>query len=122
MLMCWLAARGCVQVLIVCDQHLHLVISHVLSDDRLRAGWLNSGRGTARVQDAQGTPTQSHVSPIILVYEDNSQVDIPGSWYKSDNFGKRRARRQSYRVTSLIRKRLLLGTYSRLMPRALWGS
>ena len=28
------------------------------------------GRGTARAEDAQGTPTQSHVSPIILVYED----------------------------------------------------
>ena len=27
-----------------------------------------------------------------------------------------------YRDTSLIRKRLLLGPYSRLMPRALWGS
>ena len=27
-----------------------------------------------------------------------------------------------YRDTSLIRKHLLLGPYSRLMPRALWGS
>ena len=25
----------------------------------------------ARVEDAPGTPTQSHISPIILVYEDN---------------------------------------------------
>jgi len=41
--------------------------------DRLRVGWLNEvfgGRGTARVEDAHGTPTQSHVSPNILVYED----------------------------------------------------
>jgi len=30
-----------------------------------------SGRGTTRVDDAQGTPTQSHISPIILVYKDN---------------------------------------------------
>jgi len=30
-----------------------------------------SGRGTARAEDAQGTPTQSHTSPSILVYEDN---------------------------------------------------
>ena len=29
-----------------------------------------SGRGTARAEDAQGTPTQSHISPSILVYED----------------------------------------------------
>jgi len=28
------------------------------------------GRGTARAEDAQGTPAQSHVSPSILVYED----------------------------------------------------
>ena len=40
--------------------------------DRLRVGWLNgfSGRGAARAEDAQETPTQSHISPSILVYED----------------------------------------------------
>jgi len=26
--------------------------------------------GTARAEDAQGTPTESHISPSILVYED----------------------------------------------------
>ena len=31
-----------------------------------------SGRGSARAEDAQGTPPQSHISPSILVYEDNS--------------------------------------------------
>ena len=31
-----------------------------------------SGRGTARAEDAQGTPTQSHISSNILVYEDNN--------------------------------------------------
>ena len=29
-----------------------------------------SGRGAARAEDAQGTPTQSRVSPSILAYED----------------------------------------------------
>jgi len=29
-----------------------------------------SGRGTARAEDAQGTPTQSHIPPSIRVYED----------------------------------------------------
>ena len=29
-----------------------------------------SGRGAARAEDAQGTPTQSHISPSLLVYED----------------------------------------------------
>ena len=29
-----------------------------------------SGRGAARAEEAQETPTQSHVSPSILVYED----------------------------------------------------
>jgi len=33
-------------------------------------GWL--WEGTTRAEDAQGTPTQSHVSPSILVYEDQS--------------------------------------------------
>ena len=28
------------------------------------------GRGAARAEDAQGTPTQSRISPRILVYED----------------------------------------------------
>ena len=31
---------------------------------------LSSGRGTARADDAQGTPTQSLTSPSILVYKD----------------------------------------------------
>jgi len=30
-----------------------------------------SGRGTTRAKDAQGTPTKSHISTSILVYEDN---------------------------------------------------
>ena len=38
-------------------------------DDRPRIVCLN-GRGAARAEDAQGTPTQSHTSPSILVYED----------------------------------------------------
>jgi len=32
-----------------------------------------SGRGTARAEDAQGTPTQSHISPSILVNEEKSR-------------------------------------------------
>ena len=35
---------------------------------------LRVGRGTARAEDAQGTPTQSHISPSILVYEDNATL------------------------------------------------
>ena len=34
----------------------------------------SAGRGTARAEDAQGTPTQSHISPSILLYEDNTKV------------------------------------------------
>jgi len=33
---------------------------------------IDSGRGTARAEDAQGTPTQIHISPSILVYEDKA--------------------------------------------------
>jgi len=35
------------------------------------------GRGTARAEDAQGTPTQSHISPSILVYEDYTDASKP---------------------------------------------
>jgi len=31
---------------------------------------LIDGRGTAKAEDAKGTPTQSYTSPSILVYED----------------------------------------------------
>jgi hypothetical protein len=31
-----------------------------------------SGRGTTGAEDAQGTPIQSHISPGILVYKDNT--------------------------------------------------
>ena len=34
-----------------------------------------AGRGAARAEDAQGTPTQSPMSPSILVYEDNTRVN-----------------------------------------------
>jgi len=34
-------------------------------------GSTDFGRGAARAEDAQGTPTQSHTSPSILVYEAN---------------------------------------------------
>ena len=34
-------------------------------------GSADSGRGTTRAEDAQGTPTESHLSPSMLVYEDN---------------------------------------------------
>ena len=36
-----------------------------------------SGRGATRAEDAPGTPTQSHISPSILVYEEN--ISFPGS-------------------------------------------
>ena len=35
-----------------------------------------SRRGAARAEDAQGTPTQSHISPSILAYEDRSPLYI----------------------------------------------
>ena len=40
-------------------------------------GWLvqRSRRGAARAEDAQGSPTQSHISPSILVYVEKT---LPG--------------------------------------------
>ena len=40
-------------------------------------------RGTARAEDAQGTPTQSHISPSILVYEEEAHcVRVQGSGFR----------------------------------------
>jgi len=37
-----------------------------------------SGRGSTRAEDAQGTPTQSHISPNIQVNEDSGEAsDAP---------------------------------------------
>ena len=32
---------------------------------------IDSGRGAATAEDAQGTPAQSHISPSVLIYEEN---------------------------------------------------
>jgi len=60
----------------------------IVPGDRLRVGWLNgfsfvtswdlSGRGTTRAEDAQVTPTQSRVSPSILVYEEKLNTKKTG--------------------------------------------
>ena len=33
-----------------------------------------SGRGAARTEDAQGTPTQRHISPSVLVYKEKRNL------------------------------------------------
>ena len=44
--------------------------------------WLFRGdrlwEGTTRAEDAQGTPTQSHISPNILVYQEEMAEDEGG--------------------------------------------
>jgi len=42
----------------------------------IASGLVCSGRGTARAEDAQGKPTQSHISPIVLVYEDEVSLSL----------------------------------------------
>jgi len=96
-------------------------VQGLLANDRLRVGWL-SGRGTTRAEDAQGTPTQRHVSPRILVYEDknthHTQVMNTHRALGSSGIGKA----GECRGTSLIRNRHPLGPYSRTMPRLPWRS
>jgi len=41
--------------------------------------------GTTRAEDAQGTPTQSHISPSILVYADNGRMY--GFWVEGREHG-----------------------------------
>jgi len=67
--------RGCQKSILSAGQQLSKVkCTSTGAGDRLRVGWLNgfSGRGAARAEDAQGTPTQSHTSPSILVYEEKT--------------------------------------------------
>ena len=40
---------------------------------------IDSGRGAATAEDAQGTPIQSHISPSILVYEDMAFATVVAS-------------------------------------------
>ena len=65
---------------------------------RLRVGCDLSGRGTTRVEDAQGPPTQSHISPSILVYEDK-RIHAPSS--PADE-SERDAAANSQRETMLV--------------------
>ena len=46
---------------------------------------IDSGRGTTRAEHAQGTPTQSYISPSILVYEEQQRAAEEGrrKWPKS---------------------------------------
>jgi len=82
------------------------------------------GRGTARAEDAQGTPTQSHISPSILLYADKvireTGTVIPELLLLQQALPPEIEQR--YRGTSLIRNRPPLGPYSRTMPRLLWRS
>ena len=41
--------------------------------------WDLSGRGTTRAEETHGTPTQSHMSPNFLVFEDEFTSQI--EWY-----------------------------------------
>ena len=46
-------------------------------DRHAGAAWvIDFGRGNTRAGDARGTPTQSRVSPSILVYEDETGLAI----------------------------------------------
>jgi len=46
-----------------CPKHTHTHMNNAFSEF--------SWRGTTREEDTQGTPAHSHISPSILVYEDN---------------------------------------------------
>ena len=50
--------------------------------DFFRVDRLRVGRGAARAEDAQGTPTQSHISPSILVYEDGRGLFFPFRFFR----------------------------------------
>ena len=49
--------------------HLLLHLKNVVIDPGLVGSTGFHGGGAARAKDAQGTPTQNHISPSTLVYE-----------------------------------------------------
>jgi len=63
---------------------------------------IDSGRGAARAEDAQGTPTQSHISSSIQVYEEKSLAFRSG---RRDFYSRLCLCLSAYRGTSLIRNR-----------------
>ena len=42
----------------------------------LDSGLVGSGKDAARAKDAEGTPSQSHISPSILVYKEKCGVAV----------------------------------------------
>jgi len=55
------------------------VVWFCAGDDFRKGDRLRAGRGTTRAKDAQGTPTQSHISTSILVYEDHPKAVVRDS-------------------------------------------
>ena len=51
-------------------------VSQKQAQDTIGVGRFRGGRGAARAEEAQGTPTQIQGSPSILVYEDKLVVII----------------------------------------------
>jgi len=68
-------------------------ISIAMIDSWTTNSWDLSGKGTKRAENVQGTPTQSHLSSSILVYEDHV-IKVPSLIAAG-----------AYRGISLIRKR-----------------
>ena len=60
------------------------------SPQRVQGLGRDSGRGTTRAEDAQGKPTQSHISPSILVDEDKRRVG-GRPWLRTTTSQKRAA-------------------------------
>ena len=67
--MCFMQVRGC-GICVLCLYHRTDINSK--SNYNVLVGLIDAGRGAARAEDAQGTPTQSHISPSKLVYEDKT--------------------------------------------------
>jgi len=59
------------------------VVARARLDPALQRPSFCEWRGTTRAEDAQGTPTQNHISPSILVYEDMGIQPIISSIIKA---------------------------------------
>jgi len=64
---------GCQHLIECLDLSRGVIDSGLVGSTDFHSSHPQAGRGTTRAEDAQGTPTQSHISPSIVVYEHSVQ-------------------------------------------------
>ena len=117
------AWRPCLQDLALLDLP-NGRLGNSLSATKLEAVRDEKGWGTARAEDALGTPTHRHLSPNTSVrrLDDSTTFSESQSQQFVEVGSGQVLPAELYRATSLIRNRHPVGPHSRTMCRLLWRS